>query len=93
MTKQTLHRSNFLLHLQERPAYDEPVLLKEPAHEQLSRAQIAQLHNEHLITLQLANVPGVRPVYAMEGSESHPALLLKYIHGNSLSEIIQGQSA
>ena len=59
MTSQTLHRRDFLLHLQERPAYDEPVLLKEPAHEQLTSAQIAQLHNEHVITRQLVDVPGV----------------------------------
>jgi len=92
MTVQTLSRRNFMLHLQERPAYDGLVLIKEPAHQQLTRAQISQLHNEHLITRQLADVPGVRPVYGLEGSESHPALLLKYIEGQSLAEIIAEQS-
>ena len=81
-----------MLHHQERPEFDEPVLLKEPAHEQLTRAQIAQLRNEHVFTRQLAHVPGVRPVYTIEGSESHPVLLLKYIQGQSLVEIIQEQS-
>ena len=81
-----------MLHLQERPEYDGPVLLKEPAHEELTSAQIAQLHNEHVITRQLAHVPGVRAVYTKEGSESHPVLFLEYIQGQSLSEIIQGQS-
>ena len=83
MTIQTLYRGDFLLHLQERPEYDGLVLLKEPAHEQLTRAQIAQLHNEHVIARQLAHLPGVRPFYTIEGSESHPVLLLKYIQGQS----------
>ena len=60
MTIQTLYRRDFLLHLQERPEYDGLVLLKEPAHEQLTRAQIAQLHNEYIITRQMAHLPGVR---------------------------------
>jgi serine/threonine protein kinase len=92
MNSTHLHRRNFLLHLQDRPEYDGLVLLKEPAHEQLTRAQIAQLHNDDLITRQLAHVPGVRPVHAKEGTESHPVLILEYIQGQSLSEIIQGQS-
>jgi len=79
MTEQTLYRRNFLLHLQERSEYDELILLKEPAHEQLTGAQIGQLHNEYVISRQLDNVSGVRPAYTLEGSESHPVLLLKYI--------------
>lgn len=92
MASQTLHRKNFLLHLQQLPTYKEPVLLKEPAHEQLTSAQITQLHNEYVITRQLVEVPGVRQVYGLEGSESHPVLLLKYIEGQSLAEIIQEKS-
>lgn len=40
MAKNTapIHRRNFMLHLQERPEYDGLVLLKEPAHEELTRA-------------------------------------------------------
>ena len=67
-------------------------MLKEPAHEQLTSAQIAQLHNEHIITRQLVGVPGLRPVYGLEGSESHPVLPLQYIEGQSLAEIIQEKS-
>ena len=89
MTIQTLHRRNFLLHLREHPGYDRPVLLKEPAHDQLTVAQIAQLHNEYAVSQQLAHVPGVRPVYTIEGSESHPVLILEYIEGNSLAQLIE----
>ena len=89
MTEQTLHRRNFLLHLQERPDYEEPMLLKEPAHEQLTGGQIGQLHNEYAISRQLDDVSGVRPVYTLEGSQSDPVLLLKYIKGNNLAEISQ----
>ncbi|HSG18435.1 MAG TPA: AAA family ATPase [Anaerolineae bacterium] len=89
MTSQTLYRRNFLLHLQKRPEYDRPVLLKEPAHDQLSVSQIAQLHNEFAVSQQLAHLPGVRPVFAIEGSESHPILLMEYVEGNSLAELIE----
>jgi PAS domain S-box-containing protein len=89
MTSQTLYRRNFLLHLQERPDFDRPVLLKEPSHGQLTVAQTAQLHNEHAISQKLAHLPGVRPVYDIEGSESHPVLLLEYIDGRSLAELIK----
>jgi hypothetical protein len=33
MNGATVHRRNFLLHLQERACYDTPVLIKEPAYE------------------------------------------------------------
>lgn len=75
MTNSLLHQRNFLLHLQERQEYDRPVLLKEPAHGQPTRAQIRQLHNEYAITRQLADVPGVRSVHAKEGSESQSLCL------------------
>ena len=81
-----------MLHLQERPGFDEQVLLKEPAHDQLTMAQIAQLHNEHGVSQQLAHLPGVRSVYAIEGSESHPVLILEYIEGRSLAQLIEEQS-
>jgi hypothetical protein len=64
MSSAPIHRRNFLLHLQERQEYDRPVLLKEPAHEQPTPAQISHLHNEYFITKQLSDVPGVRPVTA-----------------------------
>ena len=92
MVSQTLHRNNFLLHPQEREEYDQPVLLKEPAHKQLTGTQIGQLHNEYTISRQLADVSGVRPVYTLEGSKSHPILILNYIQGNNLAEINQKQS-
>ncbi len=84
----SIHRRNFLLHLQERAGYDGPVLLKAPAHEALSSSLIDQLHNEYAITTQLANVCSVRSAYAMEGTESQPVLLLEYIPGRSLAELI-----
>ena len=92
MTEQTVYRRNFLLHLQERQKYEEPVLLKEPAHERLTGAQIGQLHNEYAISRQLNDVAGVRPAYTLEGSESHPVLLLKYIPGENLAETARKQS-
>jgi two-component system, NtrC family, sensor kinase len=69
MNKSTLHRKNFLLHLQERAGYDQMVLLKEPANKQSSRSHLDQLHNEYAITRQLSEVTGVRPAYAIEGTK------------------------
>ncbi len=74
MNEPTLHRRNFVLHIQERPGYDRPVLLKEPAWEQPSRSQLDQLHNEYAVTRRLTNVAGVRPVLAKKGTESTPLL-------------------
>jgi hypothetical protein len=82
----------FLLHLQERAGYDQPVLLKEPAREQPTRSHLDQLHNEFAVTTQLVDIPGVRPAFAMEGTESQPVLLLKYIQGQSLAELIHSTS-
>jgi hypothetical protein len=65
MNEPTLYRRNFLLHLQEREGYGGPVLLKEPAHQRPTRAHLDQLHNEYAITMQLADVTGVRPVTAI----------------------------
>jgi CheY-like chemotaxis protein len=66
-------------------------MLKEPGHDQPTSTQINHLHNEYVITRQLADVPGVRPVYAKEGSESRPVLLLEYIQGQDMSELIQDE--
>jgi PAS domain S-box-containing protein len=92
MNEATVHRRNFLLHLQERAGYDGPVLLKEPAHERPTRSHLDQLHNEYAITRQLTDVAGVRPVYAKEGTESQPVLLMEYIQGQSLAELIRANS-
>ena len=72
MISKSLHCLNFLLHLQERPEYEETVLIKEPAHERLTGAQIGQLHNAYAILYQLEHVSGVRHVYGIEGSEVTP---------------------
>jgi tRNA A-37 threonylcarbamoyl transferase component Bud32 len=87
-----IHRRNFLMHIQERAGYDQPVLFKEPAHEQLTSSLLDQLHNEYTITTHLSNVCGVRPAYALEGTESRPVLLLEYIPGQSLAELIRSTS-
>ena len=89
MTSSFLHSRDFLLHLHERQGYDRPVLIKEAAYEFPTISQIKQLHHEYAITRRLADVPGVRAVYAKEGSESHPVLLLEYIQGQSVRELIQ----
>ncbi|MFC2055284.1 AAA family ATPase, partial [Chloroflexota bacterium] len=91
-TSEFIHRRNFLLHLQERAGYDQTVLLKEPAHESPTSSLIDQMHIEYTITTQLSDVSGVRPAYAMEGTESHPVLLLEYIPGQSLAELIRSNS-
>jgi PAS domain S-box-containing protein len=92
MERHPLHRRNFLLHLQARPGYEQPVLLKEPARESLTVSHLNQLHNEYAITRRLADVPGVRSAYAKEGTESHPVLLLEYIQGQTVTELIQTAS-
>ena len=89
MSNQIIHRRNFLLHLQERAGYDQPILLKEPAREAPASLHLDQLHNEFGIARQLSDVDGVRPAYAMEGTESQPVLLLEYIQGQSLAEMIR----
>jgi hypothetical protein len=68
MDRHPLHRRNLLLHLKARPGYGQPALLKEAAHQPPTRSHLDQLHNEYAITRQLADVPGVRPVYAKEGA-------------------------
>jgi len=92
MNEPTLHRGNFLLHLKERPGHDGPVLLKEPAREPTHGSHARQLHNEYLITRQLADVAGVRPALAKEGTESRPVLILEYVQGHSLAELIRAAS-
>ena len=70
MSGTTLHRRNFLLHLQERAGFDGPVLLKEPAYDRPTRSHFDHLHNEYAITQQLTDLAGVRSVYVKEGTEA-----------------------
>ena len=59
-----IHRRNFMLHLQERQEYDRLVLLKEPAQKEPTSKQITELHNKYVITNQLSDMLGARPVTA-----------------------------
>ncbi len=92
MNDATLYRKNFLLHLQERDGYEKAVLIKEPSSEKPTSSQLDQLRNEFNITVQLEGVSGVRPTYNLEGTESKPVLLLEYIIGQSMAELIGSTS-
>ena len=92
MNRSLIHRRNFQLYLQDRPDYDRPLLVKEPAGEQPVQPLIDQLQNEYTITRQLAGVHGVRSAVAKEGTVSQPVLLLEYIKGQSLAELILAAS-
>jgi len=88
MTSQVVHHSNFLLHLQERDGFDKPVLVKESARVIPTKLEIQQLHNEYTITRQMVDNGGIRLAYAIEGSKSHPVLLLEYIQGKTIRELV-----
>jgi len=88
MSGQTVHSRNFLLHLQDRAGFDAPILLKEISTEKSPRLLSDQLHNEYVITQKLSGVAGVRPIHAREGTESQPVLIMKYVEGWSLEELI-----
>ena len=92
MDRRPLHRRNYVQYLQARTEYDQPVVLKEAAHQPPTRSHLDQLHNEHTITKQLADVPGVHPALAKEGTESRLVLLLEYIQGQPASELIRTAS-
>ena len=77
------------MHLQKRDGHKYPVLLKEPAHEIPTHSSLEQIYNEYDISNQLEEVSGVRPTYAIEGTESKPTLLLEFIPGQSLTELIR----
>jgi serine/threonine protein kinase len=92
MNGATVHRRNFLFHLQEGAGYDAPVLIKEPAYERPTHSHCDQLHNDYDITQQLTDVADVRLVYAKEGTLSQSVLLMEYIQGRSLAELIRANS-
>lgn len=58
-------------------------LLKEPAYERLTVAQIGQLESACANSRQLNVIFGVRPVNGLAGAQSHTELLLRYIEGES----------
>jgi len=88
MTVKALYRRNFLLHLQEQGGFDQQVLIKEAASESPTNSHIKHLHNEYTITRYLEGVTGVRQVYDKKGTQSHPILLLEYIPGRTISELV-----
>lgn len=62
MDQKYLHKGNFVLALQERKEFNNPVFVKESAVKPPTPAHIDQLHNEFAITEQLSDVPTVRAV-------------------------------
>lgn len=89
MRTQPLYQRNFLLHLQDRAGYDLPILVKKPAEETPNKLFIQQLQNEYRLTKQLEDVLGVRKAYALDGKEEQPELVLQYLKGQTLAELIR----
>ena len=86
MDNQILYRNRFRIRLAEQQEHNGPVLIKEPDTIEATHVQLTELRNEYAIGMQLQDVPGVRSVVSMGGTEKHPRLALEYIEGRTLAE-------
>ena len=87
-----LQGQHYVLRVEHREAYLRPVLCKQADGRYPAKPQLEALHNEWAILHRLQPIPGVRPALAMEGTEGQPVLVMEYIEGQTLRELLQRSS-
>jgi predicted ATPase len=87
-----IHQGNSTISIEMLPEYPHPVVVKKPSKCRASRSRIRSLETEYEITRSLDGVDGVRKVLERRSIKSQPALILEYIDGQTLRDLIAKDS-
>jgi serine/threonine protein kinase len=85
---QVLHQGNSILSLETLPDYPHPVVVKQRSAGHVSDGDVRSLDNEYEMTRVLNGVAGVRQVLGQQSIDSEPALILEYVDGKTLQDLI-----
>ena len=88
--KDIIYQGNTLISVEILPGYSHPVAIKKPFGPDASRHTAVSLEKEFTMTRALDKVEGVRRALEMKSIERQPVLILEYIEGEALKELIAG---
>src|SRR5688500_11558334 len=83
--------SHSLIFIEKRPEYSEPVIIKVLKKARPSIQEVLQFNNEFEFIHGL-NISGIRNIYEKTHFDHQSALILEYIEGQTLKELISTQS-
>lgn len=81
-------QGNSVISVETHPEYSHPVVIKKPAKRHPSRRILSSLEKEYELTRSLNAVEGVRKALGQLSIDNKPALILKYIDGETLRDHI-----
>ena len=84
-----IYQGNSVISLETLPEHSHPVVIKKPLKRHPSRRSLRSLEKEYEITRSLNDVAGVRKALGQQALEGQPALILKYIEGETLRDHIR----
>jgi len=87
-TTQILHQGNSIISVEALPAYSKPVVVKRSSERRASSHYASTLEREYEMTRTLDGVAGVRQALGQQSIENQPALILEYIEGETLRDLV-----
>ena len=87
-TKEIIYQGNSTVSVETPPDYPHPVVIKRPSKPHASQRHILSLEKEYEMTRSLDTVEGVRKAFEQQSIENQPVLILEYIDGETLRDLI-----
>jgi PAS domain S-box-containing protein len=91
-TKDIIYQGNSTISIETLPDYPQPVVIKRPSKPHASQRTILSLEKEYEMTRSLDRVEGVRQAFEQQSIENQPVLILEYIDGETLRDLIARQT-
>ena len=88
-TKDIIYQGNSTISVEALPAYSKPVVVKRPSKRHASRHYVRSLEREYELTRVLDAVEGVRQALGQQSVDNQSALILEYIEGETLRNLVE----
>ena len=86
--KLIIHQGNSVITTEIHPDYSQPVVIKKPSDQDSSKWNFRSLEREYEMTRSLDSVEGVRKVLGKQQTAGQQVLILEYIDGETLQDLI-----
>ena len=91
-TKDIIYQGNSTISIETLPEYPHPVVVKKSSKPHASQRNILSLEKEYEMTRTLDGVEGVRKALEHQPIENQPVLILEYIDGETLRDLIASKT-
>jgi predicted ATPase len=88
-TSDVIYRGDSTISVESLPAFSKPVVVKRPSGRPASRQYLRSLEREYELTRALDGVAGVRQALGRQSVGDQPALILEYIEGETLHQLVE----